>query len=669
MLTVSKALVASTAPLEILFFTCLFLSMLGTYLDLPCPPLAICLVALSVGLFLLLWPKGESKTFAATRSTYARYEVMLLELCALVYIMCAALSLYARIRARNFRSSAMFMLLREQAITSISSLDLMACAAIVVSHLTGHHDICDRVHRRVLWFGTQLHRFSGGLYDAFFQMLQEPDLERQPVDLRIGVPDLPAPRGAVLPKRKDRGMGIHQEEVVHRLVDGLDGHSLHERFRKLRSLSMSPDLHQELGSISALLRWTALRDRYVYHKPPMQDFFSLAASQARGSFKTPRFRSVVSDAVQHHNALNPRDARPSELVQPFALPIASQRRHISTPIFQLPGTIGSLCVKALPDTGSSQNVIDKNLVESLFPSAPVHPVDESTDKLLVAPDREPITCIGKVFLSWTFKGENEKHNRWFYIVENCSKKVIIGNGFLRQTETMSKHRRRLEVTKPSDPNSAPNHLLSKGVHEARQDECLRQLVFGRINSIATTASLDTGCEANLMSVEYARSLELTILPLFTSEQHVKYADGRRGTILGQVDVNWSFRDTPEKATKVSFYVLQTCVYRVIFGERFIFSEDPWFNHEAALSDVASDTAIIGVVGLEKIRRFWGLFGSYKPDPQEEAKQKERKAKKDRATAMLHQAQSTPQPQQQAQTQLPAVPQPAVLAPSNLTALP
>ena len=701
MLTVSKALVVSTAPLEILFFTCLFLSMLGTYLDLPCPPLAICLVALSVGLFLLLWPKGESQIFAATRSTYARYEVMLLELCALVYIMCAALSLYARIRARNFRSSAMVMLLREQAITSIWSIDLIACAAIVVSHLTGHHDICDRVHRRVLWFGTQLQRFSGGLCDVLFQMLQEPDLERQPVDLRVGVLDLPAPRSAMLSKRKDRGVGIHQEEVVNRLVDGLDGHSLHERFRKLRSLSMSPEsysfLHQELGSISARLRWTALRDRYVYHKPPMQDFFSLAASQARGSSikfgkdemtivgpplqypprhrrtstrrYPPSFSSVVLDVVEHHNAIKPPGVRPSELVQPLVLPIDSQRRQISTPIFQLPGTIGSICVKAVPDTGSSQDVIDKNLVESLFPSYPIHPVDESTDKLLVAPDREPIRCIGKVFLSWTFKGENEKHQRWFYIVENCSKSVIIGNGFLRQTETMSKHRRRLEVTKPSNPNFAPNHLLSKGVHEARQDECLRQLVFGRINSTDTSASLDTGCEANLMSVEYARSLELTILPLLTSEQHVKYADGRRGSILGQVDVDWSFLDTPEKVTRVSFYVLKTCVYPVIFGERFIFSEDPWFNHEAALSDDASETAMIGVVGLEKIRRLWGLIGSYKPDPQEEVKYMERKAKKDRAKAMLAQAPSTQQPQQQAQMQPPAVPQPAVLAPSSPTALP
>ena len=677
--------------------------MLGTYICLTSPPLAISLVVLSLGLLLLLWPKGETQLFSSTRSTWARYKTVFLELCALVYILCAALSLYARVQARNFRSNGTLVLLREQAITSIWKVDLIACAAIVISHLTGHHDICNRIHRRVCWFGKQLHRFSGGLCDVLFHMLQEPDLERQSVGQRIDVLDSPAPR-TILPQSEDQGTSKHQGRTVHRLIDGPDGLGLQERFRYLRSLSMSPEsysfLHQELRSISAQLRWTALRDRYVYHKRPMQDFFSLAASQARvGSLKagkdemtaigpvllppprsrrtstkgrSPSLSSVVSDVVELHNALSSQDPRPSEETQQVGVPFTIQKSPMPTPVFQLPGIIETICVKALPDTGSSQNVIDKNLVQSLFPSIPIHPIHESTDKLLVAPDGQPIPCIGKVSLSWIFKDENVKHRRWFYVVENCSKGVIIGNGFLRQTETMSKHRHRLELTKPSDPNSPPGHLLSEGVKEARRDECLRQLVLGRINSTDIFASLDTGCEANLMSIEYATSLALTILPLPTSEQHVRYADGRRGSMLGQVEVDWSFFDTPDKAAKVIFYVLRTCIHPVIFGERFIFSEDPWFNHAAALSDVASETAMIGVVGLEKIRRFWGLFGGYRPDPQEEAKLRERKARKDRAAALLKaqsRARSGPQPQQQAQTQPPAVPQPALVAPPNGSAPP
>ena len=680
---------ASTACLEALFFTCLSLAIIGTYLGLTSPLLVTSLVVLSSGLVLLLWPRGEAQLFSATRSTCARYKTVFLELCALIYIVCAAISIYARLRARNFRSNVMLVLLREQAITSIWKIDLIACAAIVVSHLTGHHDICDRIHRRVLWFGIQIQRFSGGLCDVFVQMFQEPDLERQST---VGT----------------TGQGTNKNHgcTVHRLVDGPGALTLQERFRNLRSLSNSPDsysfLQQEIRSISAQLRWAALRDRYVYQKPPMQDFLSLAASQARvGSTKggqddvapigprletpsrsrrastrghSPSLSLVVSEVVNINKALNAQGPWPSQQAQQLLAPIASQRNLIPTPVFQLPGTIETICVKALPDTGSSQNVIDKNLVQSLFPSIPVYPVDESTDNLLVAPDRQPIPCIGKIPLSWMFKGESQKHRRWFYVVENCSKGVIIGNGFLRQTETMSKHRHRLELTKPSESFTTPDHLLSEGVNEARQDECLRQLVLGRINDTEAVASLDTGCEANLMSFDYAESLNATIMALPTSEQHVKYADGRRDNILGQVEVDWRFSDASDKVVKVIFYVLRTCIHPVIFGQYFIFSEDPWFNHECALIDCESEPALLGVVGLEKVRRFFGLLGGYKPDPQEEARQREKRERKERAVALLQtqmRARTAQQLQQQAQTQAapPTVPPPAVLAPSNQPASP
>lgn len=593
----------------------------------------------------------------------------------------------------------MLVLLREQAITSIWTIDLIACAAIVVSHLTGHHDICDRIHRRVLWILKQLHRFSGGLYDVFFQILQEPDLERQTGGHFVSILGLPTPQVKTTFKSKGEGSNRNQARTASRIAGGSGGLTLQERFRNLRSLSMSPDsysfMHQELRSISAQLRWTAFRDRYVYRRPLMQDFLSLAASQARVSsiragqdemaafgpmLRTPprsrrtstrgdppSLSSVVSDVVNLHKFLNSQGPRPSEPSQRPDAAIITQGNPMPTPVFQLPGTIETICVKALPDTGSTQNVIDKNLVQSLFPCIPVHPVDESIDNLLVAPDRQPIPCIGKIHLSWIFKDESEKHRLSFYVVENCSKGVIIGNGFLRKTETMSNHRHRLELTKPCESDIPPGHLLSEGVNEARQDECLRQLIRGRINNTDAVASLDTGCEANLMSNEYAESRKLTIMPLPTSEQHVKYADGRRGDMLGQVEVDWSFSDTSDKAAKVIFYVLKTCIHPVIFGQRFIFSEDPWCNHEAALVDSASETAIVGVVGLEKVRRFWGLFGGYKPDPQEEVRQRERKERKERAAALLKaqsQARSSAQPQQLTQTQTPAVPQPAVIAPSS-----
>lgn len=632
----------STARLEAAFFSSLSFTILTSYYGFTSPPFALSLVVLSFGLLLLLWPKGKTQLFSHARSTCARYKSNFLELCAVVYILCASVSLYERIRAGDFRSDIALMLLREQAITAMWKTDLTACAAIVIAHLTGHHDICDRIHQRILWFGKQIHLFCT-------EMLQEPDLESQFVKQGVGRHSI-NPVATSLPKRISAEKACCQSSTCSTIDAGLDRSSLQDQFRYLRSLSTSLDsydfVQKELKSVGAQLRWSALRYRLGFQKRPLQDFHSLASSQARGGTvagskehskalgsilleasprarralhkaRSPSFSSIVTKAMDNQG--HGTQVHGNQPLQPFDTSdqlqeqFAGRSNLMSTPIFQLPGQIENFCIKALPDTGSSQNVIDEALVQTLFPSIPVHPVHESTDKPLIAPDGQPIPCIGKVRLSWIFKDEDERHKRWFYIVENCSKGVIIGNGFLRQTETMGKHRHRLELTKPSDPNSPPSHLGNEGVcKEAQQDQNLRQLVLGRINSTDTFASLDTGCEANLMSVDYANTLGLVILPLPTLKQRVKYADGRRGPMLGHVEVDWSFFDTPDKPTKVTFYVLHSCIHPVIFGERFIFSEDPWFNHEGSLSNVHASTAEIGVVGLEKMRRFWGLLGTYRP---------------------------------------------------------
>ena len=88
LLTLSKA---STTRLEILFFTCLSLTMLGTYICLTSPLLAISSVVLNLGLLFLLWPKGETQLFSSTRSTWARYKTVFLELCARLHTVRGAL--------------------------------------------------------------------------------------------------------------------------------------------------------------------------------------------------------------------------------------------------------------------------------------------------------------------------------------------------------------------------------------------------------------------------------------------------------------------------------------------------------------------------------------------------------------------------------------------------
>lgn len=411
----------------------------------------------------------------------------------MVYIACAALSLFARIRAKDYSSEVSVILLRKQAITTIGKLDLAACLAILASHITGHHDICNRIHRRVLWLCWSLHKAARRFCGICYQMLQEPfrDLEAQPNMAAVSLIDLTDPADSMAlptPLKATPSSLISmrslqmQEGTDVEEMDDQDAPKLRERFHLLRTLSLRtnpyPFMHQELRSIGARLRWSNLRYRLGFQKRPLQDVFLFVSSTSQT--ESPDIETGQKGPFGPQIQLSPGKPRPSKghnrslssvVAEMIDLNnnIGSHQPHpfehhhgktfdgkeavsdtVCPPVFQLPGTIQNLCVKALPDTGSSQNVIDKSLVQGLSPLVKIEPLD-AADKPLEAPDREPLPCIGKVRLPWLFNNEERQYEEWFYVVEDCLKGVIIGNGFLQHTETMNKNRHRLEITKPFPP--------------------------------------------------------------------------------------------------------------------------------------------------------------------------------------------------------------------------
>ena len=539
------------------------------------------------------------------------------------------------------------MLLEQQTLTTICTLDLAASLAIIFAHITGHHDICNRIHRRLVRLARALVKICRMIGRACILMLQElpKDLEDQsdsPQESLIDMTDdishwsihPPLMPGKTISNSATGTLQTQEGSDLEGLSSPF-GPGIEERFPLLRRFS-SPykSIHQELGSLNARFRWSSVRYRFGFTKHPFQNMLLLVASQVRSDHHEVELghTNVSSPLLQLAPAVTQGTRSRSQSISEVVLDIVHRQqtdalgiKHVQrfdtkpqlhkspshwhdpplAPIYQLPGTIRNVCVKALPDTGSSQNIIDMSLVQHLRPLVPIQPVDMTTDKPLVAPDGKPIPCVGKVLLPWVFKNEKETYKRWFYVVRNCSHGVIIGNCFLQETETMSKHEKRLIINKPLDPGSG------SFVSEAKQDGYTRQIVFGTVEGVETAASLDTGCEANLMSAHCADSLVLEIVPPPMGEQHIKFADGRMGPTLGQVEVSWSFRDTPNVTTKVRCHVLTTCIHPLIFGDRFVFSEKPWAKHPSSLDQMNTITAYTGVVGLEKIHSLWP-FRSYKP---------------------------------------------------------
>lgn len=568
------------------------------------------------------------------------------------------------------------------------ALELIASLAVVLAHATGHHDFCVRIKWRIIWLGRGLQRIIWWIGNAFHCMLQEvqPDLERQSRGNQV-VTTWPTTKSDIAPSVQEKISNCVEPQDTHGYTPDSEIEEVNrplqqkdlEHLRHMRRAPSTYDMiHQELRSIGARVRWSAVR--YVMfpklQKTPFQDLSLLVAVQPQvyspvdGSgplhqshplyqfsgrpkintshSPTQSMTSVVTNIIDQNNTLGISQLQPLEFGEQLRPPTPRRRSNATRPYIQLPGVIQNVRVDALPDTGSSQNVIDASFVERLHPAVPVHDLSSNSDKPLQAPDEELIPCEGKVYLPWLFEAESETYNQWFYVVRDCSHDVIIGNGLLRETETMEKHQERLRITEPSDPDSLPGNLVS----EAQELDRLRQVVVGKVNGEHMTASLDTGCEANLMSADCARILDLrpTLLP--TDKQIVTFANGRTGSILGLVEVHWSFADTPDIQTKVKCYVLPKCIHSIIFGARFAVLEKPWEKHMQALRmETLDDAGDAGVVDLKK--SILDRIIKPKENAEEAAQQKLKDEKHDRLKGFLTSAVST---------QMPAIPPRAMVAP-------
>ncbi|KAL8790050.1 MAG: hypothetical protein Q9195_006552 [Heterodermia aff. obscurata] len=627
------------------------------------------------GLLLWLWPSGQPRRFHATRSACTKHKVLFVEFCVFVHLICACLSLLGRLHAARFVPVTQSWL-PALTLSTIMVLELIASLAVVLAHATGHHDFCVRVKWRIIWLGRGLRSIICLIGNVFHCMLQEvqPDLEGQSRGNKV-VTIWPSTKNLTAkPVQEEKSKGIEPQEkhgdAPDSETEGVNRLSQQKDIEHLGPIRRAPStydmIHQELRSIGARLRWSAVR--YVMfpklQKTPFQDLSLLVAVHPQAysgsghlhqsqplyqlsgrprintSHSSPQsMTSVVTNIIDQNNALGISQFQPLEY--------GEQLRPRPRPFIQLPGVIQNVRVEALPDTGSSQNVINASFLEHLNPAACV--ISSNSDKPLRAPDEELIPCEGKVYLPWAFENESETWHQWFYVVRDCSYDVIIGNGFLRETETMEKHQDRLKITEPSDPDSLPGNLVS----EAQELDRLRQVVVGKVNGERMTASLDTGCEANLMSQDCARTLDLepTLLP--TEKRVVTFANGRTGTTLGWVEVQWSFADTPDIQTKVKCYVLPKCIHSIIFGARFAVLEKPWEKHTQALKmETLDDAGDAGVVDLKK--NILDRFIKPKENPQAAAQQKLKDEKHDRLEGLL----ASP-----ASTQMPALPPRAIVAPS------
>lgn len=102
--------------------------------------------------------------------------------------------------------------------------------------------------------------------------------------------------------------------------------------------------------------------------------------------------------------------------------------------------------------------------------------------------------LGTVSMRWVFAEKPRNTPKIIcHVLPRCPYNVILGNGFLAATKTMSQHRRRLTHRFLSVPNVLRFNSLDNS----------RQLLKGKLaGGHDAFAVPDTGAEGNVMNLEY-----------------------------------------------------------------------------------------------------------------------------------------------------------------------
>ncbi|KAG5758102.1 hypothetical protein H9Q72_013764 [Fusarium xylarioides] len=228
-------------------------------------------------------------------------------------------------------------------------------------------------------------------------------------------------------------------------------------------------------------------------------------------------------------------------------------------------------IDALPDTGAKRNFISQRLVESLG----LVPKDR-TKEMLRLPSGATIKSRGTVDVPFNFLGESEHHLLDCCILPKCAQDLILCQAFLKATGTLTKFAHR--ITK-SLRKLAPGFRFNL----IEDDTCCLQ---GNFDDVPSVALADTGCDAMLISSDFARGHSLEIDKGIEHRHIVEYADGSLDTTTGIVrDCTWKFRSSWDKIS-CDFYVLDDLKADIVLSCHFIFQHKVFSQFEEDIVDMS-----------------------------------------------------------------------------------
>jgi len=276
----------------------------------------------------------------------------------------------------------------------------------------------------------------------------------------------------------------------------------------------------------------------------------------------PRYLSSESDG---HGSVNHAEQISIDLTSESSIPSDSTSIDIARrpTRYDLPIRVRGVEILACPDTGAEENIIALETIQSL--GLEVTTGNYFTIKTFIMANGKTVDSIGKILLSCSFGAEptSEPFKCWFYVFQTLASPMIMSDNFVRSSEIMTKHRNRLVPRSEAGPRAISVNAVGK----------TRKRVLCRLKKKPTLAFADTGSELDLMSAEYAQSMNYKVRQ---HKEQVMFADGSIGETVGKVRLKMRIAHGPIHRTSsrldwgpsqpVEFHLLTFLTSEVIIGE-------------------------------------------------------------------------------------------------------
>lgn len=264
----------------------------------------------------------------------------------------------------------------------------------------------------------------------------------------------------------------------------------------------------------------------------------------------------------------------------------------------LPLLVEGNAVVSMPDSGTEDNIISKDLVSQLGIMVDDQPENQKEFRLA---NSRITRAIGRVKLSFKFaRDQKEEYQDWFYVFNTLLYPLLVGMVFLDATETLTLHRHRLQPR--CSPFNGPLRVASLN-NPKRRLYCWPEYInfYAAIGAERTMANADTGSEVDLVSLALCRRNYMSLQPLDIKEKKVQFADGSTSSLFGRVTIVFRIGGhyNPQSALfRRTFYVLEDLTCDMLLGEDFL-EQSEVFEHYRDSITLLDDEDLSQVNGI-----FW-----------------------------------------------------------------